>query len=75
MFTSNRFYNDGLEKAMVRDLSGAIVSLRQSLKLNKNNILKKKINVQLYPGGQWEGKREEGWQMALACLPPLFSQL
>ncbi len=38
MFTSNRFYNDGLEKASVRDLSGAIVSLRQSLKLNKNNI-------------------------------------
>ena len=38
MFMSNRFYNDGLEKAMVRDLSGAIISLRQSLKLNKNNI-------------------------------------
>lgn len=38
MFRSNRFYNDGLEKATVRDLSGAIVSLRQSLKLNKNNI-------------------------------------
>lgn len=38
MFMSNRFYNDGLEKATVRDLSGAIVSLRQSLKLNKNNI-------------------------------------
>lgn len=35
---SNRFYNDGLEKATVRDLSGAIVSLRQSLKFNKNNI-------------------------------------
>ena len=38
IFMSNRFYNDGLEKATVRDLSGAIVSLRQSLKLNKNNI-------------------------------------
>ncbi len=38
MFISNRLYNDGLDKAMVRDLSGAIVSLRQSLKLNKNNI-------------------------------------
>ncbi len=38
MFMSNRFYNEGLEKATVRDLSGAIVSLRQSLKLNKNNI-------------------------------------
>ena len=38
IFMSNRFYNEGLEKATVRDLSGAIVSLRQSLKLNKNNI-------------------------------------
>jgi len=38
MFASNRLYNEGLEKASVRDLSGAIVSLRQSLKFNKNNI-------------------------------------
>lgn len=38
MGLSNRFYNDGLEKAGVRDLTGAINSLRQSLKLNKNNI-------------------------------------
>ncbi|MBE5865829.1 MAG: hypothetical protein E7292_06370 [Lachnospiraceae bacterium] len=38
MCVSNRFYNEGLEKASVRDLSGAIVSLRQSLKFNKNNI-------------------------------------
>lgn len=38
LFLSNRFYNDGLEKAAVRDLSGAIVSLRHSLKCNKNNI-------------------------------------
>jgi len=35
---SNTFYNIGLEKANVRDLSGAISSLRQSLKFNKNNI-------------------------------------
>lgn len=38
MGLSNHFYNDGLEKAAVRDLSGAIVSLRQSLKYNKNHI-------------------------------------
>ena len=38
MYISNRYYNDGLEKANVRDLSGAIVSLRQSLKFNKNHI-------------------------------------
>lgn len=36
--TSNYFYNQGLERAKVRDLSGAIVSLHQSLKFNKNNI-------------------------------------
>ena len=35
---SNNFYNEGLEKAGVRDLSGAIQSLRQSLKFNKNNV-------------------------------------
>jgi tetratricopeptide (TPR) repeat protein len=38
MHLSNRFYNDGLEKAQVRDLTGAVNSLRQSLKLNKSNI-------------------------------------
>ena len=35
---SNVFYNDGLEKAGVRDLTGATTALRQSLKLDKNNI-------------------------------------
>ena len=38
MHISNRYYNDGLAKANVRDLSGAVTSLRQSLKFNKNNI-------------------------------------
>lgn len=38
LMTSNRFYNDGLARANVRDLSGAIGSLRQSLKFNKNHI-------------------------------------
>jgi tetratricopeptide (TPR) repeat protein len=36
--TADRYYNDGLDKANVRDLSGAIASLRQCLKLNKNHI-------------------------------------
>ncbi len=35
---SNMYYNEGLEKAGVRDLSGAVVSLRRSLQFNKNNI-------------------------------------
>jgi len=35
--TSNILYNKGLEQAKVRDLSGAIRSLRQSLEFNKLN--------------------------------------
>lgn len=35
---SNLYYNEGLERATVRDLTGAVSSLRQSLKFNKNNI-------------------------------------
>ena len=38
MQTSNSLYNEGLEKANVRDLSGAILSLKESLKYNKMNI-------------------------------------
>ena len=38
MYLANMFYNDGLEKARVRDLTGAVTSLRQSLKFNKNNV-------------------------------------
>ena len=34
---SNLLYNRGLEKAQVRDLSGAISCLKQSLKFNKEN--------------------------------------
>lgn len=35
---SNIYYNDGLERAKVRDLTGAVISLRQCLKLNKNHV-------------------------------------
>lgn len=35
---SNRLYNDGLEKAKVRNLSGAADSLKVSLRYNKMNI-------------------------------------
>ena len=35
---SNVYYNEGLEKAKVRDLSGAVACLRQCLKLNKNHV-------------------------------------
>lgn len=37
-YQSNYWYNDGLKKANIRDLSGAITSLRRSLQYNKANV-------------------------------------
>ena len=37
MAMSNYLYNDGLARANVRDLSGAVISLQKSLKYNKKN--------------------------------------
>ena len=37
-YLSKIFYNQGLEKASIRDLSGAIVCLKQSLMYDKRNI-------------------------------------
>ena len=35
---SNRFYNHGLEKAQVRNLSGAVEDLSRALEIDKRNI-------------------------------------
>ncbi len=35
---SNSYYNQGLEKARVRDITGAVTALKTSLSLNKKNI-------------------------------------
>lgn len=38
MEAANRKYNEGLEKAQIRDLSGAVSSLQQCLKFNKEHV-------------------------------------
>ena len=38
IYQSNYWYNDGLRKAQIRDMSGAITSLRRSLQYNRANI-------------------------------------
>ena len=48
MYLANAFYNDGLNKARVRDLTGAVTSLRQSLKFNKNNVDARNLLGQVY---------------------------
>lgn len=40
---SNVYYNDGLAKAGVRDLSGAIISLKRCLKFNKRHIMARNL--------------------------------
>ena len=44
---SNVYYNDGLQKAEVRNLSGAIISLKKSLKFNKYNIENNSLKLYL----------------------------
>ncbi|MGN0343234.1 MAG: tetratricopeptide repeat protein [Roseburia sp.] len=41
--TSNFYYNQGLERANVRDLSGAAESLRKSLRFQKGNIMARNL--------------------------------
>lgn len=45
---SNTYYNMGLEKAKVRNLSGAIQDLRYSLKLNKEHIFARNLLGLIY---------------------------
>lgn len=47
---SNYWYNDGLRKAQIRDMSGAIVSLRKSLQYNRENITARNLLGLVYYG-------------------------
>lgn len=50
IYQSNFWYNDGLKKANIRDLSGAIVSLRKSLQYNRENIAARNLLGLVYYG-------------------------
>ena len=47
---SNQWYNDGLKRANIRDLSGAIVSLKKSLQYNRDNIAARNLLGLVYFG-------------------------
>ena len=49
-YQSYYWYNDGLKKANIRDLSGAIVSLRRSLQYNRENIVARNLLGLVYYG-------------------------
>ena len=47
---SNQWYNDGLKKANIRDLSGAITSLKKSLQFNRDNVAARNLLGLVYYG-------------------------
>ena len=50
VYQSNYWYNDGLQKAKIRDLSGAVKSLRKSLQYNQANIAARNLLGLVYYG-------------------------
>ncbi|MCI8638425.1 MAG: tetratricopeptide repeat protein [Coprococcus sp.] len=44
------WYNDGLKKAKIRDLSGAVVSLRRSLQYSRENVVARNLLGLVYYG-------------------------
>lgn len=50
IYQSNYWYNDGLKKAQIRDMSGAVTSLRKSLQYNGNNIEARNLLGLVYYG-------------------------
>ena len=47
---SNYWYNDGLRKAQIRDMSGAITSLKKSLQYNRANLAARNLLGLVYYG-------------------------
>lgn len=50
VYHSNYWYNDGLRKAQIRDMSGAILSLKRSLQFNRENIAARNLLGLVYYG-------------------------
>ena len=50
LYQSNYWYNDGLKRAKIRDLSGAISSLKKSLQFNRDNIAARNLLGLVYYG-------------------------
>ena len=50
LYQSNAWYNDGLKKATIRDLTGAITSLKKSLQYNRDNIAARNLLGLVYYG-------------------------
>ena len=61
---SNLLYNEGLEKALVRDMEGAITCLKRSLKFNKENTdARNLLGLCYYETGRLFLRSANGWSV------------
>lgn len=61
VYQSNYWYNDGLKRARIRDMSGAIGSLKKSLQYNSENIAARNLLGLVYYGRGEVGEALVEW--------------
>lgn len=61
LYQSNYWYNDGLRRAKIRDLSGAVASLKKSLQFNTTNIAARNLLGLVYYGRGEVGEALVEW--------------
>lgn len=61
LYQSNYWYNDGLRRAKIRDLSGAAASLKKSLQFNTTNIAARNLLGLVYYGRGEVGEALVEW--------------
>ena len=61
MYQSNYWYNDGLKRARIRDMSGAVTSLKKSLQYNRENIAARNLLGLVYYGRGEVGEALVEW--------------
>ena len=72
---SSLYYNRGLEKAQIRDLSGAITCLQRSLRMYKYNIhARNLLGLVYFETGEVVAALSE-WVISKICSRKIISQL
>ncbi len=61
VYQSNYWYNDGLKKAKIRDMTGAVTSLKKSLQFNSENIAARNLLGLVYYGRGEVGEALVEW--------------
>lgn len=69
IYQSNYWYNDGLRKAQIRDISGAVTSLRKSLSYNGGNIDARNLLGLVYYGRGEVSEALVEWILSKNIMP------